>query len=452
MNIEPTMNTEAEPEESSAVGRRTFVLGATALGLLAGSPAALAAKTKAKPKATKPKTTTTAPKSAGTIALQSNNSDDKSKKGMEAIVAAFNAKKTGTVKLNTVAGELFRSQLTQYLTSSKPPEVLTWLAGKAAQNYADQGLLLDISDVWASPEMAGYSSALRSLSTESTGKQIFLPIYYYWCGVYYRPSKFAEWGVKPPKTFDEYKALCKTVQDKGVTPIGMGLSDTPWVASFWFDYLNLRINGAKFHRDVLSGKKSFNSPEVKAVFNKWQEMLPYMDKQAKGLAFAEAQTKFYKGETATYVAGNWWALGAPKDVGDDIDFFQFPIIDPKVPVAEEAPADGFFAARKGSNPEVTKAFLRYLATPAAQELYLTTSGNSSIPAAPGAKAAVTAQNTKGKAMLEAAADLTQFFNRDGGDELQPTADSALLKFMDNPGDVDAIMAEWQAAAVNARKA
>jgi multiple sugar transport system substrate-binding protein len=446
MNIEPNMNPEVEPESPSVVGRRSFFLGAAALGLLAGSPAALAAKTtKAKPK---PKAK---PKALATIALQSNNADDKSKLGMEAIVAAFNAKKVGTVKLNTVAGELFRSQLTQYLTSSKPPEVLTWLAGKAAQNYADQGLLLDISDVWASPEMAGYSSALKGLSTASNGKQIFVPIYYYWCGVYYRPSKFAEWGVKPPKTFEEYKTLCKTVQEKGVTPIGMGLSDTPWVASFWFDYLNLRVNGAKFHRDVLSGKKSFNSPEVKAVFSKWEEMLPYMDKQAKGLAFAEAQTKFYKGETATYVAGNWWALGAPKDVGDDIDFFQFPIIDPKVPVAEEAPADGFFASAKGKSPELTKAFMRYLATPAAQELYLTTSGNSSIPAAPGAKAAVTAQNTKGKAMLEAAADLTQFFNRDGGDELQPTADAALLKFMDKPGDIDAILTEWQAAAVNSRK-
>ena len=123
-----------------------------------------------------------------------------------------------------------------------------------------------------------------------------------------------------------------------------------------------------------------------------------------------------------------------------------------VPVAEEAPADGFFASAKGSNPALTKAFLRYIATPAAQELYLTTSGNSSIPASPGAKAAPTPQNLKGKAMLEAAADLTQFFNRDGGDELQPTADAALLKFMDNPGNADAIMAEWQAAAVSARKA
>ena len=192
MNTEPTMNAENEPESPSLLGRRSFVLGAAALGVLASSPAAFAA-TKKTTKAKK------SAKTSGTIALQSNNADDKSKKGMEAVVAAFNAKKAGTVKLNTVAGELYRTQLTQYLTSSKPPEVLTWLAGKAAQNYADKGLLLDISDVWASPEMAGYSSALKGLSSDSTGKQIFIPIYYYWCGVYYRPIEVRRVGRQAAK-------------------------------------------------------------------------------------------------------------------------------------------------------------------------------------------------------------------------------------------------------------
>jgi hypothetical protein len=96
MNIEPTMNTETEPESPSHIGRRSFLLGAAAIGLLASSPAAVLAATKAK---AKPKTPA---KITGTIALQSNNADDKSKKGMEALVAAFNAKKTGTVQLNTV--------------------------------------------------------------------------------------------------------------------------------------------------------------------------------------------------------------------------------------------------------------------------------------------------------------------------------------------------------------
>ena len=72
MNIEPTSYPDAEPESNSVVGRRSFVVGAAALGVLASSPAAFAAaKTKAK-----------TAKISGTISLQSNNSDDKSKKAM----------------------------------------------------------------------------------------------------------------------------------------------------------------------------------------------------------------------------------------------------------------------------------------------------------------------------------------------------------------------------------
>jgi multiple sugar transport system substrate-binding protein len=244
--------------------------------------------------------------------------------------------------------------------------------------------------------------------------------------------------------------LCKTVEEKGVTPIRF--DPTGPEPLLWFDYLNLRVNGAKFHRDVLSGRKSFNSPEIKAVFDKWAEMLPYMyDKQQARLGSAETQLKFYRGETATYLAAKTFVKDASKDVGDDIDFFQFPVIDPKIPVAEESETDGFIASAKGSNLALTKAFLKFLASPEAQETYLTTSGNSSVPASAGAKAAETAQFTKGRAMLAATPDHTQFFGFDGGPELIPSALAALSKFIDNPGDADSIMVEWQAAAVNARR-
>ena len=41
----------------------------------------------------------------------------------------------------------------------------------------------------------------------------------------------------------------------------------PWVASAWFDYLNIRINGAPFHRDLLAGKHRFDDPRCKKVFD-----------------------------------------------------------------------------------------------------------------------------------------------------------------------------------------
>lgn len=43
-------------------------------------------------------------------------------------------------------------------------------------------------------------------------------------------------------------------------------------------------------------------------------------------------------------------------------------------------------------------------------------------------------------------EITQFFNRDSSDALQATADAALTKFLDNPGQVATILTDWQTAA------
>ncbi len=42
---------------------------------------------------------------------------------------------------------------------------------------------------------------------------------------------------------------------------------TAWVASAWFDYFDIRLNGADFHRALLQGKHSFTDPKVVDIFN-----------------------------------------------------------------------------------------------------------------------------------------------------------------------------------------
>ena len=107
---------------------------------------------------------------------------------------------------------------------------------------------------------AAPAQSLRTLSTDGSGKQIFVPTNYYWWGFFYRKSTFAKWGVQEPKTWNDFLALCETLKSKGIPPIGIGLGDTPWMASAWFDYLDLRINGAPFHRELLAGKHRFDDP------------------------------------------------------------------------------------------------------------------------------------------------------------------------------------------------
>ncbi|MCZ4609613.1 ABC transporter substrate-binding protein [Streptomyces chartreusis] len=394
-------------------------------------------------------TSTSSSKSSsdGAVTLQSNVSAPQAKAAMEDLVAAYGKKGTGDVSLNTVAAETFRTQLPTYLTSANPPDVYTWYPGSVADAYAKKDLLLGLDDLWGSSELKRYSKALNSLCTSSSGKKVFVPATYYWWGMFYRKSNFAKWGVSEPKSWDDFLDLCDKLKSKGVAPIGLGAGgNTAWVASAWFDYLDIRINGAQYHRELLAGKHRFDDPEVRKVFDRWQEVLPYFDPNGTAGAFQDATTALLNGRSGMMLIGTFFADAAPKDALDDIDFFRFPIIDPKVPLAEEAPTDGYFASARTGRKDGVLDLLGYLATAEAQEIYIKGSSGTVLPCHPDAKDSGTPLVQKGRKHIEEAAEITQFFNRDSSDALQPTADTALTKFLAKPKEIGSILTDWQREA------
>ncbi|PSM40191.1 ABC transporter substrate-binding protein [Streptomyces dioscori] len=412
--------------------RRRFLAGAGAAGtaaLLSGCVTS---------------TSTGKSSSKGSVTLQSNLSAPQAKAAMQDVVAAYAKKGSGSASLNTVAAETFRTQLPTYLTSANPPDVYTWYPGSVADAYAKKDLLLDLGEVWSSPDLKGYSKALNSLCTSASGKKVFVPTTYYWWGMFYRKSNFAKWGVSEPRSWDDFLDLCDKLKSKGVDPIGLGAGgNTAWVASAWFDYLDIRINGAEYHRELLAGKHRFDDPEVRKVFDRWQELLPYFDPNGTAVAFQDATTSLLNGRSGMMLIGTFFADAAPKDALDDIDFFRFPVIDPKVPLAEEAPTDGYFASARTGRQDQVVDLMRYLAGAEAQEIYIKGSSGTVLPCNPDAKDSGTALVKKGRAHIEEAAEITQFFNRDSSDALQPTADNALTKFIAKPKQIGSILTDWQ---------
>ena len=82
-----------------------------------------------------------------------------------------------------------------------------------------------------------------------------MPTNYYWWGVFYRKSAFQEWGVQIRHHLGRVHRRCaRRSRARASTPLTNGTGSTPWMASGWFDYLNLRINGAEFHRELLAGQ------------------------------------------------------------------------------------------------------------------------------------------------------------------------------------------------------
>lgn len=423
------------------ISRRNLLLGSAGL---AGS-AVLSGCVGASP--TAPGTAgggaTPAGETSRAVVLQSNMQDASPKQALADVVGAIS---DYDVTINTVATSQFRAQLPTYLTSQQAPDVLTWYAGSVTNSFAKEGLLYDVSEIWNTGNASKFSSALKDLSTFE-GKQYFVPTLYYWWAIFHRKSSFEEWGVTAAKTWDEFMGLLDNLKGQGVHPLTTGLANAAWMAAAWFDYLDLRVNGADFHRELLAGQHSFNSDEVRAVMAKYGEILPYFHPDSLSWDPQQAAAPIARNEAAMYLVGTFATSYWPDDQQDDLDFFSVPTIDPNIPSAEEAPTDGFMIAANAANPAGGIAVADYLAGAKAQQEFIQKAETPNLPTHPDVDSSgFSPLVQKGLDLLNNTDQITQFFNRDSNDELQGTADTALMRFINNPGDVDAILADWQTAA------
>ena len=153
------------------------------------------------------------------------------------------------------------------------------------QFFAAKGLATPIDDVWKTltPQMP---PAFKAASTGLDGHQYFVPNKNYPWAVYYRKSLWKANGYTAPKTWAQFIALAKKMKADGLTPIAFTDKDG-WPPMGTFDILNMRINGYEFHVDLMGGKQSWDSPQVKAVFKKWTELLPYYSEGALGLTWQD---------------------------------------------------------------------------------------------------------------------------------------------------------------------
>lgn len=364
----------------------------------------------------------------------------------EEMVAMWNeAHPLMPVEHSIIAHEDFKQAIRAYLTADPAPDVLTWFAGERARFFIDRGLIADISDVF---EEYGFNEtyapgfvALASVD----GKQYFLPTSYYWWAVYYRPSLFEQAGItEVPETWDEFLAACDTLNAAGITPITIG-TRYPWTAAAWFDYLNMRINGPQFHIDLMLLKESYTDERVKTVFEYWQQLFDHncFIQDAAAYAWQEALTPMAEGSAAMYLMGQFIVDSYPDELEDDLDFFRFPIINPDVPVGEDAPTDGFFMSANARNLQGGLEFMAFLGSQEVQQMAfeelgrLPTRIDVDISGAP-------ADVQKGIQLIQTADYVAQFYDRDTTPPMAEAGMDAFMRFWDDPSSVDQLLEELEA--------
>ncbi len=358
---------------------------------------------------------------------------------LKLIADAYKKKAGVDVSLNAVDHNTFQENINTYLQGT-PDDVFTWFAGFRMNQFAEKGLIADVSDVWP---IDGMNDSFKKAATASDGKQYFVPISYYPWAVFYNKAVWAKKGYEVPTTYDDLTALMKKMKSDGISPFAFGDKDG-WPAMGTFDILNMRLNGFDFHMSLMAGDEAWDGAQVKKVFDTWKGLLEYHQPDPLGRTWQEAATSMGKGESGMYLLGTF-VIDAVPDQAADLDFFTFPELDSNIGSdALDAPIDGFCMSAAAKNKAGGTELLKFLGTAEAADAGNKASAPFIAANSNASTAAYSALQKKSAEVVGAAKSIAQFLDRDTRSDFASTVMiPSIQEFLKNPNDIDGLVKSIQ---------
>lgn len=377
---------------------------------------------------------------------------------LKALVAAYTAKTGNEVTYNATESNAFQNNLSQYLQGT-PDDAFQWMAGYRMQFFAEQGLLVDLTDVW-NEIGSQYADSYKTAATGLDGKQYFVPQSWYPWGLHFRKSMFADLGLNADTVtnWDEYLKMLDGMKKKGL--VGFAAGDKGgWEAMGTFDILNARINGYQFHVDLLAGREKWTDAKVLEVFKHWEMLIPYMNPNVLDLEWDGAMQLLLQKKAGSMLMGSWFG-GNFKEQSDadyaDLSIIPFPEINPEFGRdTVDAPIDGFCVAANGTNNAGGADFLKFAGDMEGVQAMLDAvdADGKTIPMTSANMGQDTstydAFQKEQLAVMDEAKYITQFLDRDTRPDFAgPVVGPAIQSWFKNPKDVnkivDTLQAQWDA--------
>lgn len=342
------------------------------------------------------------------------------------------------VKITAIPNEKYKRGVEAFLKSSSNTDVVFWFGGARLGQFISQGLVQAIDHLWDQGGWDQRFAAGAQSAVMRDGRYYALPVHTTVWGIYYKKSVFDRLGLKEPQTWDDFLKVCSRLREAGIIPFSVG-SKNHWTLAAWFDYLNLRINGVATHRALVEGRLSYRSEKVRSVFEYWAKLLeqPFYLEQHPDLTWRDALPYLYREVAGMMLMGSFWTSQVPKALESDIGMFRFPVVDPSIALAEEAPTDVLFIPKSAKNIAAAEKFIAYMAKQEVQSRLNRMIGM--LSPAIGGDAEREELFQQARDILEEAHDATQFYDRDN---LSPIATEGLKFFSDfvsDPGAVESVI-------------
>jgi raffinose/stachyose/melibiose transport system substrate-binding protein len=273
-----------------------------------------------------------------------------------------------TIEQEVLENEQYKNKMKVLSTSNELPDVgFTWAAGYMdpyvkGDMFAPLDDLLqgDLKDKFVKGTTEAYAFG---------GKTYALPVELNIVPVYYNKAIFAKYNLQPPKTYDEFKNIVKTLSSNGVAAIALGNKDR-WTGSLWYMYLADRIGGPETLKKAIDRTGSFNDP---SLIRAAQEITQLVDMNAfnkgfNGLSNDEGKAEFMNSKAAMYMMGTWELPNyttnkdVPQSFKDQIGFFKFPTVEGGKGNLDSwvgGPGVGLFVANNSKVKDEAKKFVSF---------------------------------------------------------------------------------------------
>lgn len=259
----------------------------------------------------------------------------------------------------------------EVLNRANPPDVMSGFVGGVLTEYIQQGKLADLSDLWRAQGWDRvFPKSLKDASSYN-GKQYFVPMAIQWNPIWYRKNIFEELQLSIPTTWEELLSACERIAEAGYIPLAISVEGWNPPVARWFTILNLRLNGAQFHEELMRGKVSYTDPRVRAVFEHWAEMFErncFAEDSAQS-TYPVALRQFMFGQAAMYNLGEWLFESIPSQFNPAFDFFSLPTLNENVERAEIVHLYGAYMLSDTKNRAAAEDFLAYRGSVETQELH-----------------------------------------------------------------------------------
>jgi multiple sugar transport system substrate-binding protein len=332
------------------------------------------------------------------------------------------------------------------VTTSETPDFFTWWSGYRIEDLYKQGVLTDVSDIWAQAISAGNLSESVASAFTFDGKQWAVPASLSYWVVWYNKKVYADNGLSVPATWADFTANCDKLKAAGVTPLA-STQDGRWPSFIMFEELVLRTD-PNFYVELTAGRAKYTDPTCVKAMATWKTLID----AGYFTAFDSSMTNdwpgmFSSGKVAMIPVGSWYQSSfttAGMTPGTDYDLFIMPNVDPAVTEKVCIVETGALAiANKGSHVDDAKKMAAWWITPDAQAAWSKDIGDT--PVNPKA----TIDNPVLQGLLSTVNKGYTFYQRYWEASPVPIVEGAvdfLAQFMLNPGDAQSVLENIQKLA------